>query len=85
MSSQFVLRKKWFKKFNEGNTDLRDEPRSAHSITVNTEAIHDAIEANLSTSTKRLLTELDNPQTSVIRHLNTIGISTGVVEKSRII
>ena len=34
---------KWFKKFNEGHTDHRNEPRSSRLITVNTEAIRDAI------------------------------------------
>ena len=40
---------------------------------MNTEAIRDAIEANSSTNTRRLSEEIDIPQTTVIRHLNTIG------------
>jgi len=42
-------------------------------ITVNSEVIRDVIEANSSTSTQRLSEEFDIPQTSVIRHLDTIG------------
>ena len=64
---------KWFKKFNDGHTDLRDEPRSGRPMTVNTEAIRAAVEANPSTSTRRLSAALDIPQTSVVRHLNIIG------------
>ena len=64
---------KWFKKFSEGHTDLRDEPRSGCPMTVNTEAIRAAVEANPSTSTRRLSAELDIPQTSVVRHLKAIG------------
>ena len=64
---------KWFKKFSEGHTDLRDEPRSDRPMTVNTEAIRAAVEANSSTSTRRLSAELDIPQTSVVRHLKAIG------------
>ena len=72
MSSQFIQRKNGLKKFNEEHTDLRDEPRSDHPITVNTEAIRAAIKANSSTSIRRLLAELSIPQTSVIQHHNTI-------------
>ena len=64
---------KWFKKFNEGHTDLRDDPRSGRPITVNTEAIREAVEAKSSTSIRRLSAELDIPQTSVFRHLHAIG------------
>ena len=64
---------KWFKKFSEGHTDLRDEPRSDRPMTVNTEAIRAAVEANPSTSTRRLSAELVIPQTSVVRHLQNIG------------
>ena len=64
---------KWFNKFNEGHTDLRDDPRSGCPITVNTEAIRKAVEAKSSTSIRRLLAELDIPQTSVFRHLHAIG------------
>ena len=63
---------KWFKKFNEGHTYLRDDPRSGRPITMNTEAIRDAVEANSSTSTRRLSVELDIPQKPVIQHLSTI-------------
>ena len=57
---------KWFKKFNEGHIDIRHEPRPGCPITVNTEATRNAIKANSSTSTRRLSTELEIPQTSVI-------------------
>ena len=40
---------------------------------MNTEAIVDAIEANSSTSTRRLSAELNIPQTYVIGNLNIIG------------
>jgi len=73
MRSGSRIAQKWFKKFNEGHTDFRDEPCSGHLITINIEAIRDAIKANSSTSTRRLSAEVNILQTSVIQHLNTIG------------
>ena len=64
---------KWFKKFNEAQTDLKDEPRLGRPMKVNTGAIHDAVETNPSTSTCRLSTKLDIPQTPVFWHLNVTG------------
>ena len=63
----------WFKKFNDGDTDLGDKPRSGRPTAVDSEAIREAIEANPSTSTRRLSAELDVPQTSVVRYLHALG------------
>ena len=51
----------WFKKFDDGDTDLRDKSRSGRPTAVDSEAIREAIEANPSTSTRRLSAELDVP------------------------
>jgi transposase len=63
----------WFKKFDDGDTDLRDKSRSGRPTAVDSEEIREAIEANSSTSTRRLSAELDVPQTSVVRHLHALG------------
>lgn len=57
----------WFKKFDDG-----DKSRSGRPTTVDSESIREAIEANPSTSTRRLSAELDVSQTSVIRHLHAL-------------
>lgn len=64
---------KWFKKFNEGHTNLEDESRSGRPRTVDTKAILEAVENNPSTSSRVLSHELDIPQTSIVRHLHEIG------------
>ena len=63
----------WFKKFDNGDIDLEDKTRSGRPSTVNSEAISKAIEANPSTSTRTLSAELGIPQTSIVRHLHTLG------------
>ena len=64
---------KWFKRFNEGHTNLNDEPRSGRPKTVDSEALLNAVEATPSTSIRRLSAELCIPQTSVFRHLHVLG------------
>ena len=63
----------WFKRFNEGDIDLGDNARSGRPTTVDSEAIREAVETNPSISTRRLSTELDIPQTSIVRHLHALG------------
>jgi [histone H3]-lysine36 N-dimethyltransferase SETMAR len=64
---------KWFNRFNEGCTNFKDESRSGRPTIVDSEALLNAVEANPSTSSRRLSAELDIPQTSVVRHLHTLG------------
>ncbi len=64
---------KWFKRFNEGYTNLKDEPRSGRPTIVDSEALLNAVEANPSTSSRRLSAELGTAQTSVVRHLHALG------------
>lgn len=63
----------WYRKFKNGEVGLEDQPRSGRPNTVDTEALRNAVEANPSTSTRRLSDELDIPQTSVVRHLHALG------------
>jgi transposase len=63
----------WFKRFNDGDTNLEDEPRSGRPITVDSEALHEAVGANPATSTRRLSAELDIPWKSVVRRLHQLG------------
>lgn len=64
---------KWFKKFNEGDTSLDDQPRSGRPVSTDSEALRELVEANPATSTRRLSAELGTPQTTVIRHLHQLG------------
>jgi transposase len=41
----------WFKRFNDGDTSLEDEPRSGSPVTVDSEALREAVGANSATST----------------------------------
>jgi hypothetical protein len=41
----------WFKRFNEGDTSLKDEPCSGRPVTVDSKALHEAVGANPATST----------------------------------
>lgn len=63
----------WFKKFNIGENELQDKPRSGRPVTMNCEMLRKSVEGNPSTSTRRLSAELDVAQRTVVRHLKTIG------------
>jgi hypothetical protein len=63
----------WFKRFNDGDTSLEDEPRSGCLVTVDSEALREAVGANPATSIRRLSTELNIPRTSVVRHLHPLA------------
>lgn len=63
----------WFKKFNQGQTDLQNKIRPGRPITVDSESIRKAVEANPSTSTRRLSEEFNISHTSVGRHLRAMG------------
>ena len=63
----------WFKRFNDGDTTLKDNAHTGRPITVDSSAIVNAVEANPSTSTRRLSCELGIPTTSVFRHLKGQG------------
>ena len=67
------IAQKWFKKFNEGDYDLYDQPRSGRPVTVNQEALIKAVETKPSTSTRILSAGLGIAQRTVVRHLKTIG------------
>ncbi|CAD5220683.1 unnamed protein product [Bursaphelenchus xylophilus] len=67
----------WFKRFNDGDTDLEDKTHSGRPTTVDSEAIREAVETNPSVSTRRLAAELGIPQTSVVRHLHALGKVNG--------
>jgi transposase len=68
-----LIAQNWFKRFNDGDTSLEDEPRSGSPVTVNSEFLREAVGANPTTSTRRLSAELDIPRTSVVRHLHQLG------------
>lgn len=63
----------WFKKFNDGERDLQDRPRSGRPIKMNCERLRQSVEDKPSTSTRRLSDELDVSQRTVVRHLKAIG------------
>jgi transposase len=42
----------WFKRFNYGDTSLKYEPRCGRPVTVDSEALREAVRANPATSTR---------------------------------
>jgi transposase len=65
--------RKWFKKFNDGDTSLEDEPRSGRPVTVDSGALLERVEANPATSTRRLLAETGASKSTVHRKLIELG------------
>jgi histone-lysine N-methyltransferase SETMAR len=65
--------KNWFKRFNDGDTSLEDEPRSGSPVTADSETLREAVGANPTTRTRRLSVELDIPWMSLVRHLHQLG------------
>ena len=61
---------KWFKRFNEGRTELEDYL----DLTVNSEAVRQAVEANPCVSTREMSSALGESQTNVLRHLHLLHL-----------
>ena len=57
-----------FRRFKEGDTNLKDKPRSGHSV-FEDEALFEMTEQQPSTSTHTLLAELGPSQNTINRHL----------------
>lgn len=68
-----VTAKRWFKKFKTGIGDLDDHPHTGRPTTVDPELLKQAVEARPSTSSRGLAGQLGISQTSVVRHLHTLG------------
>ena len=64
---------RWFKRFEQGRTDLEDSARSGRPLEVDSEALRAAVEANPGTSTRRLSDEHGVSHMTVARHLHRIG------------
>lgn len=65
--------KVWFKKFKSGNYDLDEQPCSGRLTTVDCAAIQQIVEANPTTSTRRISNEIGASKSSVHRHLIALG------------
>ena len=65
--------RKWFKRFKEGDTSLKDKQRSGRPSTTDNEVLRELIEANPSTSTRRLSGETGVSQSTIVRHLHELG------------
>lgn len=63
----------WFRRFNQGDTDLEDQERSGRPSVVNKDEFRSLVEQQPGTSTRRLTEELKYSQTTVIRHLHSMG------------
>lgn len=63
----------WFRKFNSGDTSLESKQREGRPLTLNPEVLREAIEANPTTSTRRLSAELGASNTTISRHLHKLG------------
>jgi histone-lysine N-methyltransferase SETMAR len=64
---------RWFKRFEEGRTDLGDSARSGRPLEVDSDALRAAVEVNPGTSTRRLSDDLGVSQSTAVRHLHRIG------------
>jgi transposase len=64
---------RWFKRFDEGRTDLEDSARSGGSLELDSEALRETVEANPGVSTRRLSHYLGVSKSSVANHLHRIG------------
>ena len=58
---------RWFKRFDEGRTDLKDCVRSGRTQEVDSDALRAAVEANSSVSTRRLSDDLGVSKSSKIK------------------
>jgi len=64
---------RWFKRFDEGKTDLQDDARSGRPQEVDSQALRQAVEANPGVSTRRLSDDLGVSKSSVADHLHCLG------------
>lgn len=64
---------KWFKRFAEGDTSLKDLPRTGRPISLDSEILREAVNKNPKTSTRRLSSKLQASQSTITRHLHKIG------------
>lgn len=61
---------KWFKRFNDGDLDLNDKPRSGRPSLLGDDEVSTALEDEPSSSSRDLAVELGVHQTTVLRHLH---------------
>lgn len=64
---------KWFKHFKEGNFSLEDSPRSGRPSEFDEDRLNDLIHDDPRQTTRELAEKLGCGQTTVVRHLNTMG------------
>lgn len=65
--------KNWFKRFNDGNMSLDDQPRSGRPTMVDSDVVRQAVEANPCTSTRRLSIDLRTSNATIHRKLKELG------------
>lgn len=65
--------RKWFNRFNDGDTSLQDQPRSGRPSMVDSEIVRQAVEATPNTSTRRLSNELGASKSTMHRKLIELG------------
>ncbi|CAF1565946.1 unnamed protein product [Didymodactylos carnosus] len=63
----------WFRKFNNGDTNLEDQSRSGRPFSIDPEALRQAVEADTVTSTRKLSTELGTSNSTIYEHLHRLG------------
>ena len=63
----------WFKRFRDDDVSLANNPRSGRPLSINSETVRQAVEANPCNSTCKLSAELRASQPTVVRHLQRIG------------
>ena len=65
--------KDWFKKFREGDEGLKDQPRSGRPISINSEALTQAIQDHPSSSTRQLGAHFNVDKQTIANHLHQQG------------
>ena len=65
--------KRWFARFEEGDTNFEDKPRSGRPHTVDDIAILDAVKEDPELSTRSLATRLGCTQPTVVGRLHALG------------
>jgi len=63
----------WFKRFNEGNTDVCDKPRSGRPSEVDDEALIQMVLEEPCKSTRAMSADIGCDQSTVVRHLQLVG------------
>jgi len=64
---------KWFKRFKEGETDVKDKQRCGRPRTIDEEMLETAVKENPNFSSRVLADDFNVSQSAVVQHLHNLG------------